>query len=225
MTDKGKRSNKARAARTNQGIKRKLIDIRVSPNAKRASDGHTFTGPSLIAIAKNAKHHAHGMQSRLPGSWSSKVTAQERKPVYSSPNPLADGERASRYNPNPIVPNMGTRTYREFSEKLGGIITKRERYQIGDEGSTYQKPADKPQWRGDPCLFDDCVSAGRHDVRTRVNGHTMPIHIPSGTLPAWKIAPIRKPSKAQASAWIDVWRQAKQLAHAEALIELAQRGQ
>lgn len=108
------------------------------------------------------------------------------------------------HNSNKLVPNRSKVRVREFSEKLGRVITKTETI---EHGGFYRKPIAKPTMLGPPVLFDECqASDDRHWLDTgyqyatpgtcHTNGwqrlqvsrpsKRVAYHQPIGTLPAWK---------------------------------------
>lgn len=109
-----------------------------------------------ILGASDMRKHSH-LMSYIRGGWSDKVHRRERKPLLATADPSLERQHKRGFNPNPMHPNRGTRKYREFSERTGGIITKTKRYWIGEPGSMYQLPAPELLTRGVPTLFDDCV--------------------------------------------------------------------
>jgi hypothetical protein len=178
-------------------------------------------------------------QARIPKAWSDTYHKPASSVEYSSEYIASLKVRAAYHNPRKPTANASTLRYQEWSDKAGMVITKQKTIDLSyRDGSAkeYQAPAKRLLWRGEETLFDNCatIEARISDMRPRdlfigdviTNRSTkakIAYHKLDQPLPAWNVRQIDKPAKVEAIAAVHAWRMAKQLAHAEALIELASR--
>jgi hypothetical protein len=146
--------------------------------------------------------------SRLPKQWSDMVREPAPKAIEYAPEYwLGLVARGLRFNPNPTMIDQSKVKFREFSERLGKVITKTKTVYHGG----YRKaPAPELVWRGAPCLFDDCQAIeGKREYGKK-------LHACVGTLPPYPV-PLPKPRDAWLDALVADWRGRQQLAYLEQL--------
>ena len=207
-------SNRSRALKGKVG--RKPADL-----VARSIDARKLTnaqGNASIMIRKALKAGDGKVRSRIPKAWQDTHVVKPVDPfanmaLFGYASDYIDKALAvrARFNPNRLHKNV--QTLRAWDPAKRKFVAKR--IQIGLPGSTYQAPAHTPLMRGNPCLFDLCTV-------TPAASHTRK-HKPCGVLPDWKPTAIVKRSKLEADIAVQAWVEAKQLAHALALLELGDR--
>lgn len=207
-------------------------------------------GDASIALRHTLKAGDGKVRSRIPKAWQDTHRVKPVDPLsmsqlYGYASDYMDKALAVRapFNPNRISKNV--QTLRAWDPAKRKFVAKR--IQIGSPGSVYQAPVHSTVMRGNPCLFDDCTKdsdpiiegpeayrcsvrvfdevAGKYKHKDVIlhSARNVQFHKPCGVLPPFQLATIVKRSRIEADLAVQAWREAKQLAHALALIELGGR--
>jgi hypothetical protein len=214
----GHTSNRKRVAKANALKRRREIDAKlariVPSNASDAPSSRDLRSnlrtPGVALLTNTLLPKA---MSRIPKAWSDMYREPEYPSIEYAPEyQLGLIARGLRFNPAPWEVNASKVRYREYSEKLGSIITKTRTVY---HGGMRQRPVPKLSWRGEPCLFDWCTLG---DDRSRMpDGRRVVYHVPIGTLPPFPSVRACKPRTEELVALLADWKGRQQLAYLEAL--------